>query len=235
VKRGGGVAARVLRALFLAALAGAALSVVWVTAYLYVAPPLTPLMVIRRAVDGAAMDRRWVPLSAISPNLTRAVIASEDTKFCAHNGFDWDAIANAAEANEDGDRLRGGSTISNQTAKNAFLWPGRSFLRKGVEAWFTFLIEHLWTKRRILEVYLNIIEWGDGTYGAEMAAQTFFDRPAKALSAREAALMAVVLPSPRNWQPNRPTPYIARRADAIRQRMAVVERDGLADCALEKR
>ena len=214
----------------------AALSVLWALAYRVLPPPFTPLMVIRAVADDADMDRRWVPLTAVSPHLVRAVIASEDTKFCRHAGFDWEAIADAAEDLQSGEsHLRGGSTISNQTAKNAFLWPGRSFLRKGVEAWFTGLIEALWGKRRILEVYLNIIEWGDGTYGAEAAAQAFFDKPAARLSQREAALMAVVLPNPRLWQPNHPTPYITRRAEIIRERMGVVERQELADCVLSPR
>jgi monofunctional glycosyltransferase len=226
---------RLARLFGLLALAGTVLSIGWVVAYCFFAPPLTPLMVIRKIANDADMDRRWISLTAISPHLVRAVIASEDAKFCSHDGFDWDAITEAAEDIQEGGRLKGGSTISNQTAKNAFLWPGRTWLRKGVEAWFTVLIEALWGKRRILEVYLNIIEWGDGTYGAEAAAQAFFDKPAARLTAQEAALLAVVLPNPRRWQPNRPTAYIARRSEIIRRRMAVVERDGLADCALDRR
>jgi monofunctional glycosyltransferase len=230
MRRGG--TRRWARRLFVAAVGAFGLSLAWAGIYAVIAPPLTPLMVVRAIANGAEMDRRWMPLPAISPHLVRAVIASEDTKFCAHQGFDWDAIDEAWERRKDGDASRGGSTITNQTAKNAFLWPGRDWLRKGVEAYFTVVIEALWGKRRIMEVYLNIIEWGDGTYGAESAAQAFFDKPASKLSAREAALLAVVLPNPRIWQPNRPTPYIARRAETIRQRMAVVERDGLAACAL---
>lgn len=225
---------RLFRRLAAILFAGALISVAWAAVYAVFAPPVTPLMLIRTLADDADMDRRWVPLASISPHLVRAVIASEDTKFCAHRGFDWAAIDEAWERRQDGDASRGGSTISNQTAKNAFLWPGRDWLRKGMEAWFTALIEALWGKRRIIEVYLNIVEWGDGTYGAEAAAQAFFDKPASRLSAREAALLAVVLPGPRLWQPNHPTAYIEQRAEVIRRRMAVVERDDLAACALSR-
>lgn len=207
-----------------------ALTVVWALLYRVVPLPGTPLMLIR-AAQGAGIERDWRPLEAISPNLARAVIASEDTAFCGHGGFDWTAIETAFEDNEEGKRLRGGSTISQQTAKNAFLWPDRNWIRKGTEAWFTLLIESLWPKRRILEVYLNIVEWGDGVYGAEAAARHHFRKPASALTAREAALLAVVLPSPLRWSPTSPGVYVARRAGIIQRRMLVVERDGLADCA----
>ncbi len=208
-----------------------AVSVAWVG--LYAVAPVwgTPLMLIRAATDGAGMAQRWVPLDQVSPHLVRAVVASEDSNFCDHGGFDWDAIEAAFEANAEGKPLKGGSTISQQTAKNAFLWPGRDWLRKGAEAWFTLLIEQGWSKRRILEVYLNIIEWDDGVYGAEAAARHHFRKSASALTRREAALLAVVLPSPRHWSPTAPGPYVARRAAIIEKRMAVVERDGLADCA----
>ncbi len=216
-----------------------ALSVAWVALYRVVPPPGTPLMLIRAiASQGGAsqggitgIERDWRPLEAISPQLARAVIASEDTAFCSHGGFDWDAIETALEENEEGKRLKGGSTISQQTAKNAFLWPDRNWIRKGAEVWFTLLIEGLWPKRRILEVYLNIVEWGDGVYGAEAAARRHFRKSAAALTRREAALLAVVLPSPLRWSPTNPGPYVARRAGIIERRMAVVERDGLADCA----
>lgn len=220
---------RVLRAVAALALALAAFSVGWAALYRFVPVPATPLMLIR-ALEGAGLEHDWVPLSAISPHLARAVIASEDTLFCGHGGFDWAAIEGALEDNEEGGRLKGGSTISQQTAKNAFLWPDRSWTRKGVEAWFTLLIEQLWPKRRILEVYLNSIEWGDGVYGAEAASRHHFRKPASALTRREAALLAVVLPSPRKWSPNPPGAYVARRAGIIERRMAIVERDGLAEC-----
>ncbi|WP_114861366.1 monofunctional biosynthetic peptidoglycan transglycosylase [Azospirillum brasilense] len=221
---------RLLRLLMALVVALVAFSVGWAALYRVVPVPATPLMLIR-AAGGSGLAHDWVPLSQISPHLARAVIASEDTLFCGHGGFDWAAIEGAFEDNEEGRRLRGGSTISQQTAKNAFLWPDRSWTRKGIEAWFTLLIETLWPKSRILEVYLNIVEWDDGVYGAEAAARHHFKKPASALTRREAALLAVVLPNPRNWSPNPPGTYVARRAAIIERRMAVVERDGLADCA----
>jgi len=221
---------RLLRWVLVGASGLVALTVGWALLYRVVPPPGTPLMLIR-AVEGTGVARDWRPLDAIAPALARAVIASEDTGFCGHGGFDWDAIETAFDDNEEGRRLRGGSTISQQTAKNAFLWPDRTWIRKGAEAWFTLLIESLWPKRRILEVYLNIVEWGDGIYGAEAAARHHFHKPASALTRREAALLAVVLPSPRRWSPSDPGAYVARRAGLIERRMAVVERDGLAGCA----
>ncbi|MBY6260493.1 monofunctional biosynthetic peptidoglycan transglycosylase [Azospirillum sp. 412522] len=206
-----------------------AFTILWAALYRIVPPPATPLMLIR-ALGGSGLSRDWEPLERISPALVEAVIASEDTGFCGHGGFDWTAIEGAFEENEEGKRLRGGSTISQQTAKNAFLWPDRSWTRKGAEAWFTLLIESLWSKRRILEVYLNIVEWDDGVYGAEAAARHHFNKSAAALTRREAALLAVVLPNPRNWSPSRPGPYVVRRAGVIERRMAVVRRDGLAEC-----
>jgi monofunctional biosynthetic peptidoglycan transglycosylase len=186
-------------------------------------------MLLRRA-EGAGMERRPVPLEAVAPALGQAVIAAEDSRFCLHHGFDWSALAGAWARNQDGGRLAGGSTISMQTAKNAFLWPGRNWLRKGFEAWFTFWMELSWPKRRILEVYLDIVEWGDGLYGAEAAAQRYFGKPAKDLKPREAALLAAVLPNPRRWSPARPTAYIRSRAAVIERRMVLVERGGLAAC-----
>ena len=219
---------RLIRWLTVAALTLAAVAVGWVLLYRAVPVPATPLMLIRAAM-GSEMRHDWVPLTAISPNLVRAVIASEDSDFCRHGGFDWAAIEGAFEENEEGRRLRGGSTISQQTAKNAFLWPDRTWIRKGMEAGFTLLIEMLWPKRRTMEVYLNIVEWADGVYGAEAAARHHFGKPAAALSRREAAVLAVLLPSPRTWTPA--PPYVQRRAGVIERRMAVVEREGLDGCA----
>ncbi|BAI73049.1 monofunctional biosynthetic peptidoglycan transglycosylase [Azospirillum sp. B510] len=220
---------RLLRWALIGVVGLVAVSLLWAALYRVVPPPVTPLMLIR-AIGGSGLSRDWEPLDRISPALVEAVIASEDSGFCGHGGFDWAAIEDAFEENEDGKRLRGGSTISQQTAKNAFLWPDRSWARKGAEAWFTLLIEQLWSKRRILEVYLNIIEWDDGVYGAEAAARHHFGKSAAALTRREAALLAVVLPNPRDWSPTRPGPYVARRAGVIERRMALVRRDGLADC-----
>ena len=161
---------RLIRILAAVALGLAAVSAGWALLYRVAPVPATPLMLIR-AADGAEMRHDWAPIERIAPTLARAVIASEDTKFCGHGGFDWQAIEGAFEENEEGRRLLGGSTISQQTAKNAFLWPGRTWTRKGLEAGFTLLIETLWPKRRIMEVYLNIVEWADGVYGAEAAAR----------------------------------------------------------------
>ncbi|WP_207483215.1 monofunctional biosynthetic peptidoglycan transglycosylase [Arenibaculum pallidiluteum] len=221
---------RILRLALTVLAALAAFSVLWVLAYRVVPVPATPLMLVR-AVQGHGLDKDWTALDRISPNLARAVIAAEDTKFCGHYGFDLEAIEDALQDNAEGGSMRGGSTISQQTAKNAFLWPDRSWLRKGVEAGFTLLVETLWPKARIVEVYLNIVEWGPGLYGAEAAARRYFDRPASGLTERQAALMAAVLPNPLRWSPARPTDYIQRRATVIQRRMAIVARDGLADCA----
>lgn len=198
--------------------AGLALPVAFVIAYRFVPPPISALMIIR-SLGGAPLHRQWVPLERISPNLVRAVIASEDEKFCFHHGFDWQAERAAFEEWRAGREPKGASTITMQTAKNLFLWPGRSVIRKGIEAYITVLLELFWDKHRIIETYLNVIEWGNGIYGAETAAHTFFNKPASALSAQEAALLAAVLPDPRQWSPLRPGPYVAERAAVIRERM----------------
>ena len=176
-----------------------ALSVVLVALYRFVPPPGTPLMIIRWITDGAGIDQHWVPLNRMSVNIQRAVIASEDARFCEHFGFDWTEINRAIDVAEHGGPLRGASTISQQTAKNLFLWPGRNLLRKGLEAWFTVLIEALWPKSRILEVYLNEIEWENGVYGVEAAARKHFHTSAAKLTAYQSALLAAVLPNPRGW------------------------------------
>lgn len=192
-----------------------------------VPPPVTPLMVIR-AVEGYGLSKDWQPLARISPHLQRAVIAAEDAKFCQHWGFDWDAIDNAIDRYEAGGKVLGASTISMQTAKNVFLWPGRTFLRKGIEAYLTVYLEALWPKDRILEVYLNIVELGPGLYGAEAASRRYFGKSAAALSAREAALLAAVLPDPLDRNPARPSAYVAQRAAVIDARADQVRlgRDG---------
>lgn len=186
----------------------------------FVAPPVTPLMIMRvfgQLADGKGlkMSKQWVSFSEISPNLVKAVITSEDNKFMDHNGVDFGAIEKARKLNERGKKLRGASTISQQTAKNVYLWLGRNYLRKGLELYFTGLIELIWSKERIMEVYLNVIEMGDGIYGAEMASETYFHKPAKYLTRSEAALIAAVLPNPRNWDPAHPTPYIIRKKNWI--------------------
>lgn len=194
--------------------------------YRVVPPPVTPLMVIR----GGPINYDWVPMKRIAPILARSVLTAEDESFCQHGGFDKAAIQKALDdyLDDDGGTLRGGSTISQQTAKNVLLWPGRTWLRKGLETGLTVLIETLWPKARIMEVYLNIVEWAPGIYGAEAAAQHHFKKSAAQLSAREAALLAAVLPNPRKWNASNPGPYVRDRADTLEGRAARV--GGLASC-----
>jgi monofunctional glycosyltransferase len=186
---------------------------------------VTPLMVIRSVEQmfdpekKVVLKNSWVPLEEISPHVPLAVIAAEDQKFMSHGGFDWVSIQQAREDIKSGKRFRGGSTISNQTAKNVFLWPGRTLLRKGMEAYFTFLIEGLWGKKRIMEIYLNVIEMGDGIYGIEAAAQHFYKKPAKELSRQQAAYIAATLPNPRRWNPAKPTNYLQSRQAWILRNM----------------
>jgi monofunctional biosynthetic peptidoglycan transglycosylase len=161
-----------------------------------------------------------------------AAIAAEDARFCSHPGFDFEAIEQAMKANEQGRRMRGGSTISQQTAKNVFLWPGRDWVRKGLEAGYTVLIETVWGKRRIMEVYLNVAEMGPGIYGAEAAAQHWFGKSASDLSSREAARLAAILPSPRRYNAGSPGPYVRRRASRIQAAANTVRNEGLATCVL---
>jgi monofunctional biosynthetic peptidoglycan transglycosylase len=194
------------------------ISVLWTAIYAVVPVPLTPLMVIRLA-EGYGFSKDWVSYGRISPNLARAAIASEDSGFCAHHGFEWEAIRNAWYHNQRSSRIRGGSTISNQTAKNAFLWSDRTYVRKALEYYFTALIELMWGKKRILEVYLNVVEFGPGIYGAEAASQAYFHKPASALSRREAALLVAVLPLPLKYSVTRPGPYVQSRTATIMARM----------------
>lgn len=195
-----------------------------------VAPPPVTLLMLLRLGEGEGLDYRWRPLERISPHLAEAVIAAEDARFCGHAGFDIEAIRRAMRDNERGGRLRGGSTLSQQTAKNVFLWPGRGWVRKGLEAGYTVLIEAVWPKRRIVEVYLNVAEWGPGVYGAEAAARHWFGKGADELSPLEAARLAAILPSPRRYQAAEPGPYVRRRAGRIQAAMGTVRRDGLSNC-----
>jgi monofunctional glycosyltransferase len=203
--------------------------VVWVLVYRFVPIPGTYLMA-QRAIEGDDTRRNMVGLSEISPHLVRSVIASEDANFCAHNGFDWRAIKTAMKSNERGRKLRGGSTISQQTAKNVFLWPQRSYVRKGLEAGFTFLIETLWPKKRIMEAYLNVAEFGPGVFGAEAGALTHFRKHAKDLSPLEAARLAAILPSPRRWSPTSPSRRVARKSNGIVRGARIVRDNGLDRC-----
>ncbi|MDH5750683.1 MAG: monofunctional biosynthetic peptidoglycan transglycosylase, partial [Rhodospirillales bacterium] len=188
------------------------------------------LLMLFRLFEGEGIRKEWVPLERISRNVPAAVIALEDNLFCEHNGFDWAAIFEAAADQVRGEgAMRGGSTISQQTSKNVFLWPDRSFVRKGMEVPFTFMIEWAWGKRRIMEVYLNVIEWGPGIYGVEAAAQHYFGRSAASLTRRQAALLAAILPNPRRWDAASPTTFINSRANLAVARMRSL--GTLAACA----
>lgn len=197
------------------------LTVLWVLVYKFVPVSYTPLMAIRsiEGDDQFKLSHKWMPMEKISPHLQLAVICAEDQRFVHHNGFDREAIEKAIQSNRAGKRLRGGSSISQQTAKNVFLWPERSWVRKGFETYFTFLIENLWSKERILEVYLNSIEMGDGIFGAQAAAEYWFGKTAQDLSQQNAAAIAAILPNPRNYRANPPSPYISRRISWIVQQM----------------
>lgn len=203
------------------------LSIAWVIFNAFVPVPVTYLMLDRCFEQWwndkeVRLEKEWVPIEEISPHLQQALIASEDQRFREHRGFDFDAIEKAMKYNgkkRKKKKVRGASTISQQTAKNVFLWPGRSWLRKGFEVYFTLLIELFWSKERILEVYLNVMETGDGYYGAEAAARHYFKKSAKTLSESEAALIAAVIPNPRKWNPARPTPYILKRQQWIIRNM----------------
>ena len=197
------------------------LSIAMTVAYRWINPPITLLM-ISQAFDGAKINKTWVPLDQISPNLVRASIASEDNNYLGHRGFDLGAIYDALDERQQGKRQRGASTISQQTAKNVFLWSGKSWIRKGCEVYFTFLIERLWSKERIMEVYLNVIEMGNGVYGAEAAAQNYFDRSAAKLTQRQAALIVAAYPNPRQRDPAHPTSYLNKRAAQIQRLMPLM-------------
>ncbi|WNO52777.1 monofunctional biosynthetic peptidoglycan transglycosylase [Stakelama saccharophila] len=223
----------VRRALFFLAklvLAFVLVSVVWVGVYRFVPPPITATMV-GDMISGRGVTKDWTALSHIDPDMPRAAMAGEDTRFCQHDGFDYEAIRKAFERNEKAGRVvRGGSTISQQTAKNAFLWQGGGYFRKGLEAWFTFLIETLWTKQRIMTVYLNVAETGIGTYGVEAGAQRYFGHGAGTLSRREAAQIAAVLPLPKRRAGTAPTGFTRRYGNTIQRRMGVIRRGGLDSC-----
>jgi monofunctional biosynthetic peptidoglycan transglycosylase len=205
--------------------------VVWVGIYRFVDAPSTVLMMMR-AAEGETIRHDPVPINDISPHVIRAVIAAEDANFCTHDGFDVEAIREAMESNARGDSRRGASTISQQTAKNLFLWPERSWLRKGFETYFTALIEFMWPKRRIMEAYLNAAEWGDGIFGIEAAAQARFGVSAADLTPLQAARLAAVLPSPNRWRADTPGPYVRRRSATLVERARVVRNEHTAACVL---
>ena len=205
------------------------ISVLWVGLYRFVPPPTTATM-IGDMIAGNGARGDWMPISQIDRDMVRAAIAAEDSKFCSHNGFDFDAIEAAMQRNASGGQIRGGSTISQQTAKNAFLWQGGGYFRKGVEAYFTFLIEHLWGKRRIMEVYLNLAETGIGTYGVNAGSQRYYGHDADAMSATEAARIAAILPLPKKRGAIAPKGFTRRYGNSIAARIGVVGRDGLDAC-----
>jgi monofunctional glycosyltransferase len=201
-------------------------SVFFVLLFRFINPPYTSFMLVRNvgqvfSGEKVRTIKKWVSLGEISPHLRLAAVAAEDNKFLQHHGFDIEAIRKARDHNEKtgGTRIHGASTISQQTAKNVFLWPHRSWFRKGLEVYFTVLIEFVWPKKRILEVYLNVIEMGDGLYGAEMASQTYFHKPASGITEAEAALLAGIFPDPRNMDPGHPSPYLRIRQETILRNM----------------
>lgn len=205
-------------------------SIVWVGIYRFVPPPITATMIVN-AADGRGIAKQWMPLDTMSPYMPRAAIAAEDSNFCKHHGFDFKAIEQAMRSNFEGDRrIRGGSTISQQTAKNAFLWQNGGYVRKGLEAWFTVLIEAMWPKKRIMEVYLNIAETGIGTYGANAGSMRYFHHDASRLSRAEAARIAAVLPLPKKRAAISPTGFTRRYGQRIAVRMGQVRRFGQDSC-----
>ncbi|MEA3046699.1 MAG: monofunctional glycosyltransferase [Sphingomonadales bacterium] len=224
------MAVRILKWLLCGLLVFVAGSVLWVLAYRFVDPPIT----FTQAADamwGDGANREWTPIERIDRDMVRAVIAGEDGKFCTHSGFDREAIEAAVRRNAAGGRvIRGGSTISQQTAKNVFLWQSGGYFRKGLEAWFTLLIENLWSKRRIMEVYLNVAETGIGTYGAGAGARRYFGHDAATLAPAEAARIAAVLPLPKRRDAIDPGGFARRYGSLILARMGVVAREGLDAC-----
>jgi monofunctional biosynthetic peptidoglycan transglycosylase len=205
------------------------MSLLTVVVYKFVPPPLTPIMVLR-VIEGVfdgqmvGITKTWKSYEEISPNIYRALVSGEDARFMSHNGIDWKAVENAKRYNaaHEGVRKHGASTITMQTAKNAFLWHGRNYVRKGLEAYFTYLIEAIWGKKRILEIYVNIIEWGPGIYGVEAASQEYFKKSSTNLTKNEAALLAAIVPNPRRWSAAKPTDYIIKRQNFIMGRMGGV-------------
>jgi len=205
------------------------ISIGWVVAYRFIPVPLTWPMA-RDAIAGRHVERKWVALDRIARSVPRAAIGAEDARYCAHNGFDFGAMEAAALRNASSKKLRGGSTISQQTAKNAFLWPRRSYLRKALEAWFTVLIEVIWGKPRIMEVYLNIAEMGPGIYGVEAAAQHYFKTSAANLTQTQAARIAAILPQPIKRNAARPGRFVKRYARRIERSARYIGKEGIDNC-----
>ncbi len=220
------MASTILRALAKGFAGFIGLTVVLVVLFKWLPVPVTATMVM----DEHGITKDWESLDNIDRNLVSAVIAAEDSRFCEHSGFDTEAIEQAMRENMEGGKIRGGSTISQQTAKNVFLWQGGGYFRKGLEAWFTFWIEMIWGKRRIMEVYLNVAETGIGTYGAEAGSQRYFGHSAARLNRDEASRMAAALPSPKKRSVKGPGGWLARHGNRIERRIGIVRRDGLDAC-----
>jgi monofunctional glycosyltransferase len=218
-----------VRFLFKALIGFVGLSLLLVLLFRFVPVPVTATMLM----DANGITKDWTSLNNIDRNMVRAVIAAEDGKFCLHDGFDREAIERAIESNARGGRIRGGSTISQQTAKNVFLWQGGGYVRKGFEAWFTVLIEQIWGKRRIMEVYLNVAETGIGTYGVEAGARRYFGSSAASLTPLQAARMAAALPLPKERPVKNPRGWLARHGNTISARIGSVARDGLDSCVYQ--
>ena len=216
----------VIRFLFKTLIGFLGLSLALVLVFKFIPVPVTATMLM----DSNGITKDWTALSNIDRTMVRAVIAAEDGKFCSHEGFDREAIEDALENNRQGGRIRGGSTISQQTAKNVFLWQGGGYVRKGFEAWFTVLIEQIWGKRRIMEVYLNVAETGILTYGVEAGARRYFGKSAASLTPLEAARMAAALPQPKQRAVRNPSGWLARHGNTISARIGSVARDGLDSC-----
>lgn len=221
-----GIFARLIALVFKLIFGFVVVSVLLVALYRFVPPPTTVTML----TDSNGATRDWTSLDNINRNMVSAAIAAEDGKFCQHSGFDREAIEDAMRRNAQGGRIRGGSTISQQTAKNVFLWQGGGFFRKGLEAYFTLLIEAIWGKRRIMEVYLNVAETGIGTYGVEAGAQRYFGKNAASLTRDEAARMAAALPLPKKRSVKNPGGFVRRYGNNIARRIGIVQRDGLDAC-----
>jgi len=222
-----------IRAAILVCLAFLVFTTIQVMLMRWFNPPASAFMVERR-LEGVvnpsrkiAIAHRWAGWDEIAPSLKLAVIAAEDQNFMDHRGFDFEAIRRAMEHNQRHERMRGGSTITQQVAKNMFLWPGRNVVRKGLEAWYTILIETFWTKQRILEVYLNVAEFGEGVYGVSAASREYFNKKPSRVTRHESALLAAVLPNPRRFHVDRPTVYVHRRSWWIERQMSRMERDRL--------
>ncbi len=228
-RRKRGVVARIAGWITRIALAFIVLSLLWVLAYRFINPPITATM-IGDVIAGRGLHKDWMPVTRIDRDMVRAAIAAEDGKFCSHDGFDFEAIEDAMKRNASGGRIRGGSTISQQTAKNAFLWQGGGYVRKGFEAWFTFLMEKMYPKRRIMELYLNLAETGIGTYGVNAGSQRYFGHDSSAMTPTEAARIAAVLPLPKKRGAIAPKGFTRRYGNTISARIGAVSRDGLDAC-----